>query len=141
MLDLLEIALAIVFGYAGLLLLLELVIWRLQPDMEGGVTLHVKSADGIVKRKLFGLRHDGHLYVSSNHWFRRWYHAVLANPELDVEVEDQLGPYVAVPVQGAEHDDVARAYDMGIPLRIACDFAPQRFLRLDPGTANSSTAS
>ena len=127
----LEIALIICAGYLILILLLEAVIWKVQPDMDGGVTLHVNTGEAIVKRKLYGLEYNNKLYVSSNHWFRKWYHAILQNPDIKVERANTVGSYTATPIDGDEHTEVARQYNMGFVLRLLCGFAPQRFLRLD----------
>ena len=128
----LEIILAIAAGYVCLLLVLEFVLWQKQPDMEGVVTLHINYEGQIDKRKLFGFEHGGKLYVSSNHWFRRWYKAVLKSPDIEVERAGHLSAYTAVEVHGEERTDVARAYGSSFVLLLACGFAPRRFLRLDP---------
>ena len=39
----LELLLVVVTGYVVLLLLLEATIWKTQPDMDGGVTLHIRQ--------------------------------------------------------------------------------------------------
>ena len=126
-----EFIISVSIGYLALLLVLEAVIWKVQPDMDGVVTLHIPVGEAVMKRKLYGFRHERQLYVSSNHWFRQWYHAVLAHPEFDVECDGALGRYLAVPVVGSEHERVAQAYNQGFVLKLACGFAPQRFLRLD----------
>jgi len=127
-----EIAIAILVGYIILLLLLEAVIWKVQPGMENGVTLFVTVDSTIVARKLYGFQFDGDLYVSSNHWFRKWYYAVMANPLVEVEHDGETKPCTAVPVEGDERGRVANGYKMGFVLRLMCGFAPRRFLRLDP---------
>lgn len=128
----LEVILLIIVTYLALVLLLEAVVGKFQPDMAGVVTLHLDTKDRFVERKLYGFEHDNTLYVASNHWFRSWYHAVLANPELQVERAGALNTYTAVPIQGDELVEVKRAYGQGFLLRLACGFAPQRFIRLDP---------
>ena len=126
-----EILIFVSLGYLVLLLLLEGFVGKLQPDMEGGVTLHFRMNGDTRERKLFGLRYDGHLYVASNHWFRRWYKAILKNPEIEVELDGKRLPCTAVMLNGAELDDVAEAYAQGFFLKFMCGFARQRFLRLD----------
>ena len=133
-----EIVGGVFLGYVILILLLETVIWRFQPDMDGGVTLKIKDGETIVKRKLYGLEYNDRLYLSSNHWFRKWYHTVLENPALEVERAGEQGQYIAVPVKGEEHLEVAREYSAGFVLKFLCGFAPQRFLRLDPKSAEHS---
>ena len=128
----LEIVVAAVGVYVLLLLLLEAVIWKVQPSMDNGVTLHVNRGGSRFTRKLYGFEYGDKLYVSSNHWFRRWYHAILDNPQIDVEQSGEKNPFLAVPIDGEERAEVNREYKMGFILRMMCGFAPRRFLRLDP---------
>ena len=128
----LEVLALVVVAYLVLLLLLEAVVWKTQPDMESGVTLIVSRGDGVFTRRLYGFDYQDRLYVSSNHWFRQWYHAVLRNPDIDVEHAGEVKPYTAVPIDGEERAEIAREYKMGLVLRLMCGFAPRRFLRLDP---------
>ena len=130
--SILEIALVVVAGYVSILLLLEAVIWKVQPTMEGGVTLIVGEGDDQFSRTLYGFQINDRLYVSSNHWFRKWYHAVLQNPNIGVERDGEVKPYTAVPIDGEEKEDVARQYKMGFMFRLLCGFAPRLHLRLDP---------
>jgi len=123
----------VLLGYAGFVLVAELLIWRLQPGMDGGVTIRVAGADGEpVERNLAGFEHEGRLYVASNHWLRRWYKLALENPEVDVTRDGVRGAFEAVVVAGDERALLARAYKMGFILRFICGFAPSKFLRLDP---------
>ena len=131
-LTLLYLTLSLGGAYIILVLILEGVIWKLQPDMEGAVTLHVKAGDAVIKRTLYGLEYENNLYVSSNHWFRSWYYAILEEPSIQVERSGDLHPYVASSVEGEELSRVKQAYNMGLVLRVLCGFAPPRFLRLDP---------
>ena len=139
----LELLLVVVTGYVVLLLLLEATIWKTQPDMDGGATLHIRQVgngqqDAMFTRRLYGFDYQDKLYVSSNHWFRRWYHAVLDNPDIEVEHEGQLKPYTAVPISGDEQALIAREYKMRFVLRLMCGFAPRRYLRLDPREADTA---
>lgn len=128
----LEVVLAVTVGYFTLLLLLEAVVWKAQPNMENAVTLFVHQGDDVLTRKLFGFEYNDKLYVSSNHWFRQWYHAILKNPQIDVEHAGDVKPFTVVPIEGDERAEIAREYKMGFVLRLMCGFAPRRFLRLDP---------
>lgn len=129
---LLEIFAFLLATYVTLLLALELFIWKLQPDMDGVVTLHIGFVERDISRKLYGFRHDEKLYVSSNHWFRGWYRACLECSELQVESSGALATYTATAITGTEERDVSQAYGQGLFLRMLCGFAPRRFLRLDP---------
>ncbi|NKC00315.1 MAG: hypothetical protein GKR90_17765 [Pseudomonadales bacterium] len=128
----LEVLLAFSAAYFTLLLLLEVVVWKTQPNMENAVTLFVPQGDSVLTRKLYGFDYNHKLYVSSNHWFRHWYHAILRNPQIDVEHAGNVKPYTIIPIEGDERAEIAREYKMGFVLRLMCGFAPRRFLRLDP---------
>ena len=133
-----KILASILFGYVAFVALMELAIGLLQPDMDIGVVLTTRDAEGEAsRRKLAGVVFDDHLYVSSNHWLRGWYHQALANPEVEVDVDGVPTPHVAVPVEGTERDRLAALYRMGFVLRFICGFAPSRFLRLDPAAAGA----
>ena len=135
---LLEITLSVLGGYLVLLLLLETVIWKTQPNMENGVTLFVKQGGQVISRKLYGFDYEDRLYVSSNHWFRQWYDALLQDPQIEVEHKGEVKSCTAVPIDGDELVEIAAKYKMGFVLRLMCGFAPRRFLRLDLGGGNAS---
>jgi len=123
----------ILLTYVAFVLLVECLIWRLQPDMTGGITIHVTDRSGKeVQRNLAGFEYDNRLYVSSNHWFRRWYNLALDNSAVDVTQDGVRRPFKAIVVAGREQTSVSRVYKMGFILRFICGFAPSKFLRLDP---------
>ncbi|MDH3644839.1 MAG: nitroreductase/quinone reductase family protein [Gammaproteobacteria bacterium] len=126
-------AVIVVGIYFGLVILAEGLIGYFQPDMDGAIRLATADSEGqLSERTLAGFHHNDRLYVASNHWFRGWYNRALKNPTVKATVEGTAGSYTAVPVQGAELDELAEAYRMGFVLRMVCGFAPSRFLRLDP---------
>ena len=128
-----KILAAALLGYVALIGLVELAIGLFQPDMEIGVELTTRDAQGRAStRKLAGFEFDGQLYVSSNHWLRGWYRQALADPEVEVAREGSVSRRLATPIEGEERARVAAAYRMGFVLRFLCGFAPSRFLRLDP---------
>ena len=131
-----EIVVFALIVYVVLLLLLEATISKAQPDMANGVTLFVNHGDEVVSRKLYGFAYDNRLYISSNHWFRQWYYAVLKHPKINVEHDGEIKRYNVVPIEGDERTQIARMYKMGFVLRFMCGFAPRRFLRLDPQDDN-----
>ena len=125
-------------GYVAFVLIAEFLIWRLQPDMDGGVTIQITDADGnSVERNLAGFEHGNRFYVSSNHWLRHWYNLAIEYPEVDVTRDGIRRPFKAIIVSGDEKRSLSRAYRMGFILRFLCGFAPSKFLRLDPRTAPS----
>ena len=129
----LEYIIWIALGYILLVLLIEAVVWRFQPPLEGALTLVVNpDQDSRIERRLDSFVHDGVLYVSSNHWFRSWYRAVLANPDVIVVRNESAHRYSAEAVPDDEHQSLSRAYKMGFVLRLLCGFAPSKFIRLTP---------
>lgn len=84
-------------------------------------------------RRLARFESDGKLYVSAHHWWRDWYHRAVANPKVRVEIDGVEADYVAVPVEGAEFDQVAEEFRIGFVPRFLMGFPPPRdILRLDP---------
>jgi hypothetical protein len=78
------------------------------------------------------LESDGKLYVAANHWPRAWYERALANPQVTATIDGAKGDYRAVPVTGAEHDQVERENSLPAFFRILTGFPPRYFVRLDP---------
>lgn len=131
--QLLTVAALTFAGYAGFVALMEVAIWRFQPEMPGQVIISTTDESGRrTSRTLAGFEHKDRLYVSSNHWLRGWYHQALSNPDVEVTIDGQSRPYRATRVGGQEHDELSAAYSMGFALRFICGFAPSRFLLLEP---------
>jgi hypothetical protein len=123
----------VLVGYVAFVLIAELLIWRLQPDMDGGVTITVTDADANpVERNLAGFEYDSRLYVASNHWLQHWYNLAIENPQVEVTRNGVRGSFNVTVVAGDEQTSLSRAYEMGFILRFICGFAPSKFLRLDP---------
>ena len=124
---------SLVGGYIALVAIIELFVWRLQPNYDNSLTITTTGADGTSKtRKLARFEYEGKLYVSSNHWFRSWYRQALANPTVNVEYDGRSKPMRALPVTGDQQAELSRNYNMGFVLRLLCGFAPSRFLQLNP---------
>ena len=75
---------------------------------------------------------DGKAYVAANHWPRAWYRQALENPRIEVRMDDQFEPYVAVPLEGAEEERIRNIYTVNFEFRFRTGFPPRYFLRLDP---------
>ena len=76
---------------------------------------------------------DGRMYVSAHHWTRGWYHELVANPAVAVEVDGVAADYVAVTVEGDEFDNVAAEFPLPFTVRFLMGFPPERdIVRLDP---------
>ena len=65
------------------------------------------DADGVANDRVVArLESNNQLYVAANHWPRAWYRHARANPHVQATVAGEQGDYLAVPVTGAEHDQL-----------------------------------
>ena len=119
--------------YAGLVATFESLIGHFQPQDANTMVITTKDDKGTANPRVVArLETDGKLYVAANHWPRRWYHEVLANPQVDVTWGGATQPYVAVPVTGDEFDRVNAAHGLGPMVRFLTGYPPRRIVRLDP---------
>ena len=125
---------AIVFlAYVGVVALFESLLGTVQP--EAGTTFVITTFEGdgsAHERVVTRLESGGRLYVAANHWPRAWYERALANPEVEITQDGETVAYRAVPVRGAEHDQVNADNRLRLPFRLLTGFPPRYFLRLDP---------
>jgi hypothetical protein len=126
--------------YVVFVLIFETVyLGHFQPSFEeGGIPmLDIVTTDDsgdLNKRRLARFKSsEGHVYVSAHHWTRGWYHELVANPEVSVEIDGVAANYVAVNVEGDEFDRVAAEYPLPFVARFLMGFPPARdIVRLDP---------
>jgi hypothetical protein len=119
--------------YALLVLLFESSLGYFQPESASTLQIATINADGTVNQRILArIDSAGQLYVAANHWPRAWYREALATPSVEVNLESGQGSYIAVPVEGAEHDSVNADNSLGLMFRILTGFPPRYFLRLDP---------
>jgi hypothetical protein len=113
----------------------------LQPSFEregGGVPMldivTTDEAGNPNKRRLARFRSSaGPLYVSAHHWTRGWYHELVANPNVRIEVDGDTADYVAVIVAGDEFGRIATEFPLPFVVRFLMGFPPERnIVRLDP---------
>ena len=132
----------IVGTYAVFVVIFETVfLGYYQPSFEeGGIPmLDIVTQDdsgNLNKRRLARFESsEGHLYVSAHHWTRGWYHELVANPEVRVEIDGMAANYVAVNVEGDEFDRVTVEYPLPLAARFLMGFPPTRdIVRLDPAS-------
>jgi hypothetical protein len=112
---------------------------HLQPSFEeGGIPmLDIVTTDEAGqpnKRRLARFQSSaGPMYVSAHHWTRGWYHELVANPKVRVEIDGEGADYIAVVVTGEEFDRIAAEFPLPFPVRFLMGFPPERNLvRLDP---------
>jgi hypothetical protein len=119
--------------YALLVVLFESSLGYFQPESASTLQIATINADGTVNQRILArIDSAGQLYVAANHWPRAWYREALATPSVEVNLESGQGSYIAVPVEGAEHDSVNADNSLGLMFRILTGFPPRYFLRLDP---------
>jgi hypothetical protein len=119
--------------YVGIVALFESLIGYFQPADESTIVITTTEGGGEASERVVSrLESGGKLYVAANHWPRAWYEEALENPNIEVDVDGVKGPYVAVPVTGAEHDRVDTEHALPITIRILTGFPPRYLLRLDP---------
>lgn len=121
--------------YVGSIIWFETQLGVNQPQGSTSLVLATFSPDNERHERVLRLEQiDGNNYIAVNHWPRRWYGNVLNNPNVEVKMpgEDSFGPYVAVPLEGAELERISEAYSFGFEFRFRTGFPPRRFLRLEP---------
>lgn len=129
----LKVVAIVLLAYVGIVVLFESLIGLLQPRSESTLVLTTFEEDGTAhERVLSRLESDGRLYVAVNHWPRAWYERALDNPEVEVALDGDSRPHLAVPVTGAEHDRVAGDNPVPFAFRVLTGFPPRLFVRLDP---------
>jgi uncharacterized lipoprotein len=120
-------------AYVAIVFTFESLIGFFQPANERTLVIATSDESGETNdRVLARLESQGKMYVAANHWPRAWYLHALANPNVEVTVDDVKAPYIAVPVTGAEHDRVQADNPTGFGFRLLTGFPPRYFVRLDP---------
>ena len=123
----------VIAGYALLVIGFETLIGVSQPESADTMVIETVDAAGETRaRVVTQVRVDDKLYVAVNHWPRAWYRRALAHPQVTVQIDDQSGPYLAVPVEGEEFARVTSVHPLGPIIRVLTGFPPRRLLRLDP---------
>ena len=129
----LKIIVILLVLYALLVVLFESSLGYFQPESASTLQIATINADGTVNQRILArIDSAGQLYVAANHWPRAWYREALANPSVEVNLENGQGSYISVPVEGAEHDSVNADNSLGLMFRMLTGFPPRYFLRLDP---------
>jgi F420H(2)-dependent quinone reductase len=129
----LRVVVIAVLVYVGIVVAFESLIGTLQPKSGSTLVITTFDADGTSHDRVVArLESEGHLYVAANHWPRSWYRRALANPNVQATLDGQKSDYRAVPVSGAEQDQVDAEHHLGVAFRILTGFPARKFVRLDP---------
>ena len=119
--------------YAGVVATFESLLGYFQPQGDGMIVITTTNAEGVRKDRVVSrIDSADQLYVAANHWPRSWYRQTLALPNVSVTVNDVTAEYLAVPIDGAEHDRVDADHPLPLSFRILTGFQPRYFIRLDP---------
>jgi hypothetical protein len=134
-----KIAAVLIGVYVALGLTLDAAIGFFQPQRGNTAVLRTFDAEGEPRDSVLSLLDDdGMLWVESGHWFRGWYHRVLANSDVELTRGSETKPYRAVPLDTAEAlDRVTRLMGKGQGAgywvgRTMLLWAPIKPVRLDP---------
>ncbi len=128
-----KILLVVAVVYVAIVAIFETLIGTMQPQNDGTLVITTTDDDGNANdRVLSRLEVDGKVYVAVNHWPRAWYHNALDRPQVKVAYGEIDGDFLAVPVEGAEHDRVEEARPRGALMTFLMGFAPRYFIRLEP---------
>jgi hypothetical protein len=134
-----RIALVVLGVYVLLGLAADAAIGWFQPQAGSTAVLRTFDAAGTPRDTVLALHDDaGTLWVESGHWFRGWYHRVLANPDVELIRGGVVARYHAVPVatpEALEHMKLLMGKGKGAGYwvgRTMLLWAPIKPVRLDP---------
>jgi hypothetical protein len=125
------ISIGLVGVYIGLVVLFESWLGYSQPSNQNTLVITTFDNQEAKHRVLSAVNNDGKLYVSANHWPRAWYRQALSNPNVEVNYKGAMNSYLAVPVEGKQHDKLKEEHAHSLTFRILTGFPPRYFLRLD----------
>ena len=125
------ISIGLVVVYIGLVVLFESWLGYSQPSNQNSLVITTFDDQVTKDRVLSAVNNDGKLYVSANHWPRAWYRQALSNPNVEVTYKGEKNSYLAIPIEGKEHDRLMKEHAHPLTFRILTGFPPRYFLRLD----------
>ena len=125
------ISISLVVVYVGLVILFESWLGYSQPTNTNSLVITTFDDQEGKKRVLSAVNNDSKLYVSANHWPRAWYRQALSNPNVEVAYKGEKNSYLAVPIEGKEHEKLMKEHAHPLTFRILTGFPPRYFLRLD----------
>ena len=117
--------------YIGLVVLFESWLGYSQPTNANSLVITTFDSMEAKDRVLSAVNNDGKLYVSANHWPRSWYRQTLSNPNVEVLYKGEKKSYLAVPVEGEEHDRLMKEHAHPLTFRMLTGFPPRYFIRFD----------
>jgi|TARA_B110000196_G_scaffold119417_1_gene103687 hypothetical protein len=122
---------SLVLVYIGSVVLFESWLGYSQPTNTNTLVITTLDSNQPKDRVLSAVNNDGKLYVSANHWPRDWYRKAKSNPNVEVLYKGEKNLYLAIPVEGEEHDKLMEEHAHPLTFRLLTGFPPRYFLRLD----------
>jgi len=122
---------SLVLVYIGSVVLFESWLGYSQPTNTITLVITTLDSNQPKDRVLSAVNNDGKLYVSANHWPRDWYRKAKSNPNVEVLYKGEKNLYLAIPVEGEEHDKLMKEHAHPLTFRLLTGFPPRYFLRLD----------
>lgn len=129
----LKTVLTILLAYVALVVLFESSLGYFQPEAGGTIVISTTDSGGYQHDRVVSrFETNDALYIAVNHWPRAWYRRILEHPGINVSIDGESGDYLAILLEGAERELLAREYNPGLLFRVLTGFPPRHFLRLDP---------
>ena len=125
------LSISLVVIYIGLVILFESWLGYSQPSNANSLLITTFDDQEAKDRVLSAVNNNEKLYVSANHWPRSWYRQALSNPNVEVTYKGEKNSYLAIPIEGKEHDRLMKEHAHPLTFRILTGFPPRYFLRLD----------
>ena len=125
------LSISLVVIYIGLVILFESWLGYSQPTNVNSLLITTFDDQEAKDRVLSAVNNNEKLYVSANHWPRAWYRQALSNPNVEVTYKGEKNSYLAIPIEGKEHDRLMKEHAHPLTFRILTGFPPRYFLRLD----------
>lgn len=128
-----KLGLGIAIAYVVVVAGFETWLGYSQPSGKSTLVITTEDSSGTQgDRVLSRLDSQDKIYVSANHWPRRWYRQAMRRPNVEIDTGDGKRPYVAVPVIGDEHDRLLSEHPHTLGFRLLTGFPPRFFVRLEP---------
>ena len=124
-------SISLVVVYIGLVVLFESWLGYSQPTNVNSLVITTFEDQEARDRVLSAINNEGKLYVSANHWPRSWYRRALSNPKVEVSYKGEKRPYLAIPLEGKEHNKLKKEHAHPLSFRILTGFPPRYFLLLE----------
>ena len=125
------LSISLVVIYIGLVILFESWLGYSQPSNANSLVITTFDDQEAKDRVLSAVNNNEKLYVSANHWPRAWYRQARSNPNVEVTYKGEKNSYLAIPIEGKEHDRLMKEHAHPLTFRILTGFPPRYFLRLD----------